>query len=81
MNPFERELEGVLWGLWETAKRALLRGAALAHDAIPPIALLLLLAWLLEDHSELARETKRVLLYLLVVAVALASVPRILGTS
>ncbi len=79
MNPFERELEGLLWGLLEALREGLLRVSALAREAAPPIGLLLVLAWLLEDHLDLAREVRRVMLYLLVAAIALASIPRILG--
>ena len=79
MNPFERELGEVLWGLWRAVVEALQRTSVLAREAVPPIALLFILAWLLEDDLELAREARRVLLYLLVTAIALASAPRILG--
>ncbi|MDK2463316.1 MAG: hypothetical protein QI223_00870 [Candidatus Korarchaeota archaeon] len=79
MNPFERELGEMLWGLWEAVRDGLLRASALAREAAPPIALLLVLSWLLEDHLELAREIRRVMLYLLVADIALASAPRILG--
>ncbi len=79
MNPFERELERMILGIWGAVKGLLLQGSRLGREAAPTIALLLLIAWLLEDHFEPAKGVKRTLLYLLVVAVAAALIPRVLG--